>query len=347
MSSFNFTAKLAPMKLNDFGGSEVLAYFEMRPRVIDFLLMLKPCLNSFGYIHEGVSTKEFNQLTNSAPKYIVLDPGHLLPMDPLMVPQHKQNRLDFNLQEAGSAYIKAEIISAFPEYLLVPLKVGGSLYGCTVKSIIKAMDRQLLTMTEKDFDFLKAEVARPYVPNSPVRTVLANEVTRNLALLADHGQPMATMEAVRAIKGKFDPHVFERCWDQYSVTNGPIASQSAGSLIAAIIKFVEERMNVGKPLADVALKVAATTTAPSDLMRLEQEIQALRILTERALAATAPFKELHYCHTHGPMDESGQWHDSIGCTRPGPAHDKTATVRNHKGGRVERWVRQQRKNSTA
>jgi hypothetical protein len=340
MSYVNFSAKLAPMKANEYGGSEVLGYFEFRPRMLDFALMLKPCINAFGYIHEVVPTKEFNLITNSAAKRIVLDPGHLVPMDPHLALQFKQDRADFNLQEAGSAYLKAEVIAAIPEHLLVPMKVGGSLFSHSVKYIIKQLDRQLLTMTERDFDFLKSEISRHYVPNSPVRTVLANEVTRNLATLANHGQPMPTMEAVRAIKGKFDPNVFDRCWDQYAVTNGPISSQSAESLIAAIIKFVEERMNVGKPLVDVALKVS-TATEPSDLMLLQQEVQALRTLTERALAATAPFKELHYCHTHGPMDESGTWHESAGCTHPGPKHDVTATVRNHKGGRAERWVRKQ------
>ena len=208
MSSFNFTAKLSPLRSSDHGGSEVLAYFDFRPRMLDFALMLKPCINGFGYINEVVSSKEFNVITNSAAKHVVLDPGHLVPMDSHMALQYKQNRADFNMQEAGSAYVKAEIIAAIPEHLLVPMKVGGSLYSRSIKSIIKELDRQLLTMTERDFDYLKAQVARPYMPNSPVRTVLANDVTRNLKLLADHGQLMSTMETVHAIKGKLDPHVF-------------------------------------------------------------------------------------------------------------------------------------------
>jgi hypothetical protein len=225
------------------------------------------------------------------------------------------------------------------------MKVGGSLFTRSVKSILKELDRQLLTPTEKDFDYIKAQFARPYEPNSPVRTVLSMEVTQNLALLEMHGQPMPTMEAIRAIKGKFRYDVFRPCWAQYAISHGPIASQSPGTLITEIIKFVEERMDIGDPLPDVALKstVAAPSTSDASIIKaLQVEIQQLRATTsELALAVKEtrpePFRELHYCHTHGPMDESGKWHDSKDCRYPGAQHDVTATVKNHKGGRAKPW----------
>ena len=332
------------MRTADYGGSENLGYIaDARQRVLNFAMEIR-CGNRFGLLHEVVSKSEYNRLTNHAPKRIVLDPGHLVPMEPHLALQHKQDRIDYERQEAASAYLRAEFLSAFPDHLFVPMKVGGSLHSRTVKYMIKELDAQLLTLTERDFDFIKAQICRPYVPNSPVRTVLATEVLQNLALLATHGQQMSTMEAIRAIKGKFHPDVFRPCWAQYAITHGPVAVQSPESLIAEIIKFVEERMSIGDPLPDVALKAAALPAQNSDttlIKSMQVEIQQLREITERAFAVKAErptaLRELHYCHTHGPMDESGSWHESKDCLRPGPNHDRTASVKNHKGGRATHW----------
>ena len=109
---------------------------------------------------------------------------------------------------------------------------------------------------------------------------------------------------------------------------------------------MEERLSIGDPLPDVALKataLSAQTSVTAEVKAMQIEIQQLRAeLTEqRALVAKAErptqFRELHYCHTHGPMDESGSWHESKDCHRPGPNHDRSATVKNHKGGRASNW----------
>ena len=152
---------------------------------------------------------------------------------------------------------------------------------------------------------------------------------------------MSAIETVRIIKGKFSPIAFKKCWDQYAISNGPVASQTPASLIAAIIKFVEERLKSGHPLADVALKASSSeshsefTAMRQQISDLSHQLKALSASNVKQKANNFVFVEKQYCHTHGPMSDAG--HNSKNCFKRGEKHDESASVRDHKGGREARW----------
>ena len=94
---------------------------------------------------------------------------------------------------------------------------------------------ELTTLNADDFDSIKAEISAPYQPGQSIRTVLANQVIRNLRILKEQGQPLCDLDAVQLIQSKFDPVVFKDCWMDYARTNGPISLKSPDSLVKALI----------------------------------------------------------------------------------------------------------------
>jgi hypothetical protein len=182
--------------------------------------------------------------------------------------------------------------------------------------------------------------------------ILGNQIKAVDALAAGL-QPLSNHDAVEAMKQGYPPTLFESCWDQYAITNGPMRLQTPATLSAAIIVFAEERMPAR--IKANMLGQAAAAAAVSTERELEARIRA-RLLTEfgNAFAAQqqkAPqakqdngqgpkaFVEVQYCHTHGPFGAKGHHsgRGTGGCLKPGPDHKYDATVDNHKGGRDERW----------
>ena len=336
--SITYAAKLGPWRTDL--NSDVLGFREFRPRLLDFARGVK-AVNSLGVLHEVVGRREFARLSNGANVRLVPDPGSVVPIDAYARDQFKFDTNEYNIQCSASAYLRESLHSVIPDHLLEPYKVEGSLFSRSAKYLIKQLDKQLGVLTEQDFDTIKAQIALPYMPNTPIRTILATEVLRNLSLLADNGQPMSAIESVRLIKGKFNPIVFEKCWDQYAISNGPIASQTPGSLVACIITFVEERLSSGKPLTDVALKTSAIeshsefTAMRQQISDLTHQLKALSASQVKQKVTPFTFVEKQYCHTHGPLSDGK--HNSKTCFQRGEKHDETATVKDHKGGREIRW----------
>ncbi len=336
--SITYAAKLGPWR-TDYN-SDVLAYMEARPRILDFSREIK-AINPTGVLHEVVGRREFASLSNGAAIRVVPDPGNIVPVDAYARDQFKFDTVELNIQNSASAFLRVSFITMVPEHLLEPHKVGGSIAHRSVRYLVKVLDKQLRVLTEQDFDYIKEQIARPYVSNTPIRTILATDVTRNLNLLSDNGQALSAIEAVRIIKGKFSPVVFEKCWDQYAISNGPVASQTPASLIAAIIKFVEERLKSGHPLADVALLASSLEPHPEltamrqQISDLSHQLKALSASQVKQKVTPFTFVEKQYCHTHGPLSDGK--HNSKTCFQRGEKHDETATVKDHKGGREIRW----------
>ena len=232
---------------------------------------------------------------------------------------------------AAAAHVRAEIINMFPGALLEPLKVNDSLAAVSTYIIVETLASDLATLNEDDFDTIRAELCSPYQDGQSIRSVLADQVTRNLRLLREHGQPLSDIDAVRYIQSKFNPIAFDECWKDYARTNGPIASKTPGSLVATIIVFVNERMRVGKPVPNVALSTVSNSTEPTHAALVAEVAELRRELSRRIEREQKRPYEASYCWTHGVCG-----HSSKDCKTENPAHKRAATIENRMGGSNKR-----------
>lgn len=321
--------------------TEQRAFREALPRIQDFLIELFPYGNdNFGVLSEFVSDKRFFEITNGAEKNPVRSPD--LPAERASTPslrrQQKEDADDLKKQafsfRLATNYARQKILQFFPDSLLSPLKVNGSLATVTSETIIETLAEQLEHFNAEDIVSIRAEISSPYVPGQSIRAVLNQQVLQNLRILTENGQALSNYDACRAIKAKFNPIQFEDCWKDYARTNGKVSKQTPQSLCEAIIVHVTERMHTHEQLHDVAL--VATKEAPSKLERLLETMQEAILRLEMAQSATAlsaqaaPVQNLKkhpYCWTHGVCG-----HSSADCRSKAPGHQNTATERNKIGG---------------
>ena len=333
MAHFSST-KLAPWR-SDL--SYPRGWRDARPRLIDYLIDLTGVhtVDGLGLAHIALPDAKF-LTTFGVAKTIVPDPGDVAPAHRVELAQWVANKAPtgrFMMQKLGWAEARATILGFIPAELLEPLKVNGSLISRSIEFIFTTFDAQLGVFTEADLIAVKAELTSMYEPMSSIRVCLAQTCERPLRILREEGQSMSNADAVRAIKGKFSPITFQLCWEQYAVTNGPLVTQTPATLMAAIIVFVEERMNAGTPLGGVALQVAVAADNQALARTVAELTAAVAALTKAK--STVPSK--HYCHTHGPCGHnSTKGKGPLDCHHPGPHHDATATVNDHKGGREKR-----------
>ena len=306
--------------------SEKRAMMEALPLIADLSIeVLKhtghPAFK-WGVLAEVVSASRFQRITGSKRRDFRVEPPPTERPNNQSKEERKETKALYGTYCAAAAHVRSEIINMFPRALLEPLKVQDSLATVRTKDIVETLATELATLNEDDLDAIRAELCAPYQEGQSIRSILAEQVTRNLRLLKEHGQPLSDIDAVRLIQAKFKPLTFDECWKDYARTNGPIASKTPESLVAAIIVFVNERMRVGKPVPNVAL---STTKDEPNYAALVAEIADLkRELMDRN--KKRPHKA-RYCWSHGSCD-----HPSKACTNEAPGHKKEATYNDRMGG---------------
>ena len=311
--------------------SEKRAMLEALPRVFDLAIEVlnhtgHPAFK-WGVLAEIVSKTRFKQITAERKK------DFQMCAPPIEKPegQSKQDRKEakalYGTYCAAAAHVRAEVINMFPGALLEPLKVNDSLASVSTYVIVETLASDLATLNEEDLDAIRAELCSPYQDGQSIRSVLADQVTRNLRLLREHGQPLSDIDAVRCIQAKFNPNVFEECWRDYARTNGPIASKTPGSLVAAIIIFVNERMRVGAPVPNVALSTVSNSNEPTYAALVAEVAELRRELGRRQERDQKRPYQARYCWTHGVCG-----HSSKDCETDNPAHKREATFENRMGG---------------
>ena len=134
--SITYAAKLGSWRTDL--NSDVLAYMEARPRILDFSREIKS-INPTGVLHEVVGRREFARLSNGAAIRLVLDPGSIVPVDAYARDQLKFDTVELNIQDSASAYLRVSFINMIPEHLLGPHKVGGSIAHRSVRAICSLM----------------------------------------------------------------------------------------------------------------------------------------------------------------------------------------------------------------
>ncbi len=314
--------------------SEKRAMLEALPRIFDLAIeVLKhtghPAFK-WGVLAEVVSKTRFKQITAERKQEFKMDAPPIHKPEDQSKSERKEVKALYGSYCAAAAHVRAEIISMFPGALLEPLKVNDSLAAVSTYVIVETLASELATLNEEDFDAIRAELCSPYQDGQSIRSVLADQVTRNLRLLREHGQPLSDIDAVRCIQSKFNPLVFEECWKDYARTNGPIASKTPGSLVAAIIIFVTERMRVGKPVPNVALSTVANSTEPTHAALVAEVAELKRELSRRQDREHKRPYQARYCWTHGVCG-----HSSADCETQNPAHKRAATLENRMGGRTK------------
>ena len=327
-----FSIKLKPWR-SDL--SQERAWREASPRLIDFAIELYKTYSNdkWGLLCELISDARFLEITG-AEKSPILDPGlHTLGRRSV----HNEKRELYFSYQAACTYLRNALLEFLPDSLLEPLKDRyDSLASASTAHIFESLSQSLGVLNAEDLRLLRAEISAPYIPGQSIRTILAEQVTRNLRILGENGQPLSNFDAVAAIKSKFNPVTFEECWKDYARTNGPVLSQTPESLIAAIITHVNERMNTGSPVPDVAL--SATKSSDPFLHQMTESMSALAasvVQLQAQIAAThlpKPSKPACYCWTHGP---SG--HNSKDCRSRALGHQENATAKHKMGGREAKW----------
>jgi hypothetical protein len=309
--------------------SEKRAMLEALPRIIDLSIeVLKhtghPAFK-WGVLAEVVSASRFTQITAERRRDFRMEAPPIQKPDDQSKEDRKEAKALYASYCAATAHVRTEIINMLPGALLEPLKISDSLATVRTKTIVETLATELATLNEDDFDAIRADLCAPYQDGQSIRSILAEQVTRNLRVLREHGQPLSDIDAVRCIQSKFNPITFDDCWKDYARTNGPISSKTPSSLVAAIIIFVNERMRIGRPVPNVAL--STVTTEPNYAALVAEIAELKRNLGKQEERDKKRSRKPHYCWTHGLCA-----HSSKDCENDNPAHKREATIDKRMGG---------------
>ena len=249
------TPILLPPQNWDQSLSPGLGWQDYRPRFFDHAVRRNKARsnNGLGMSYTLLNPEKHVLHFGVAPEPLI-DPGDA-PNEPnFSIEDWKLKKTNYINQEEHSEMLKEILIQQVPEYLLKPMKVNNSLTTRSVQYIIEQLDEQFGKLRESDIEQLKANLIKIYPDDGKIRQFTSNQL-EILQQLENAGQPLANMDANKAIKSAYDAIDFAPCWIKFITDFQEFPQQTPQNLCTTINSFVEKHLQIHRATR-IALKEA-------------------------------------------------------------------------------------------
>ena len=333
------------------GTTDPIAWKHFLPQLIDFSIDTNKAgsIDNFGMAYTIMTAANFQERFGAAPQPRI-HPGPAAGAAAALA-QWKFDMDAFSQQGRGHETVRSvvTVTGIFP-HLLKPLEIDRSLRTRTTEYIVSTIHAILSVFKKADFDWLRAELVKPYKVGSDIPQFLAMKL-EHLTDLEEAGQPVNNMDAVALIKKLFPASSFNLCWQEYNKDVGIIAERTPANLCAYIIVYADQRMQHADEAPGLAFAaghmappVPAASTDEEDLSnffalyardpaaaaaQLRKPTPARAAAAPAAAAVAKKKKPPHYCWTHG----SNFTHESPGCNNKKLGHEDAATAKVSLGGK--------------